>query len=117
MENTGGIGSPVKDFVKAFLGEAEDALIEKEYQSCPEQEAHIRIELNATEVKEVGGGLKIHVFSIGSNTSDSNTQKMTIYAKKTDKLENKAKKESSKAKIKQSKDVQKNKPAWNPTIC
>lgn len=42
----------------------------------------------------MGGGLKIHVFSLGGKKADSNAQKMIIYAKKKDKVqeaENKAK--------------------------
>ena len=82
MENDNDIGSPVNVFMKAFLDEVETALTEQEYQSCPEKESHIKIELHATGIKEAGGGLKIHVFNLGGKLSDSNTQKMTVYAKK-----------------------------------
>lgn len=102
MQDKNAVGSPVKDFIKAFLGEAEDALNEKGYQSCPESASHIKIELHATEVTDVDGGLRIHVFSMGSKLSDSNTQKMTIYAKKisdVDKAEDQARKKIAEQKI------------------
>ena len=79
------IGSPIKDFVKSFLEEAEAGLKENGFISCSEREAHVKMELNAIETREGGGKLKIHVFSLGGNKSDSSSQKMTIFAKKFDK--------------------------------
>lgn len=82
-----GIGSPVKDFVKNFIKQAEEGMKELGYSTCSENNAHIKIDLAATEVKEAGGGLKLHVFSLGGKASDSNTQRMTIFAKKIDETE------------------------------
>ena len=76
------IGSPVKDFLKEFLGQIQDGLKEQNLKLCPENESSIKIELNAVEVKEVNGGLKIHIFNAGGKKEDSNSQKITIYAKK-----------------------------------
>ena len=87
-----GIGSPVKDFVKSFLEQAEDGMQEKGFVTCSEKDAHIKIELNAAEVQEAGGGFKIHVFSLGGKQSDTNSQKMTIFAKKVDEVEEAEKK-------------------------
>ena len=81
------IGSPVKDFVKSFLLEAEAGLNDQGFRSCSEADSHVKIELSATEVKEVGGGLKIHVFSLGGKKEDADSQKMTLYAKKIDPVE------------------------------
>lgn len=87
-----GTGSPVKDFVKSFLEQAEDGMQEKGFVTYSEKDAHIKIELNAAEVQEVGGGFKIHVFSLGGKQSDTNSQKMTIFAKKVDEAEEAEKK-------------------------
>ena len=82
-----GVGSPVKDFVKSFLEQAEEGMKEKGFVTCLEKDAHVKIELNATEVQEAGGGFKIHVFSLGGKQSDTSSQKMTIFAKKVDETE------------------------------
>ena len=87
------IGSSVKDFTKAFLDEVEKALIEDNYQPCAEKESHIKIELHAIGIKEGGAGLKIQILTLGGKLSDTNTQKITVYAKKiseADKIEEQA---------------------------
>src|SRR3989338_4388777 len=76
------IGSPVKDFVKSFLQQAEEGIREQGFIPCSEPDANVKIELNATEVREAGGGLKIHIFNLSGKASDTNTQKMTIFARK-----------------------------------
>lgn len=81
------VGSTVQHFVQDFISQAENGLNNKKYSPCSEKGSHIKIELNATEEKEVGGSLKAHIFSLGGKKADSNVQKMTIYAKKIDEAE------------------------------
>lgn len=81
------IGSPVREFVKNFLQEASDGLNDSGYVSCSQKEAHTVIELNATEIKEINGGLKIHIFNANVKSQNNNIQKMTIYAKKQNQID------------------------------
>ena len=104
------VGSTVQHFVENFISQAEDGLKNKGYSPCKEDEKHIVIELNATEQQEVGGGFKIHILSLGGKTSDTNVQKMTIFAKKideADEVEKKARIAKAEAAILQAKAEEK----------
>ena len=83
------IGSPIGDFIKAFLGEAGKTLKELGFETCSKEESEIQIELYATEVREGSGALKIHVFSLGGKAENTNAQKMTICAKKINDVKDK----------------------------
>jgi len=78
------IGSPIKVFIKNFIKQAEEAISEEGYKLCSLEESHIAIDLTATEVKEAGASLKIHVFNAGGKIEGSNAQKIKMYAKKLD---------------------------------
>jgi len=80
-------GSAVPNFIESFIDEAERGLKNKGYTTCSEGESHIKLELYATEVREKGAGLKIRVLSLGGKKSDTNAQKMMVYAKKESKVE------------------------------
>ena|SRR3989338_5120251 len=85
------IGSPIGDFIKAFLGEAEKTLKEMGFETCSKEESEIQIELYATEVKEAGGALKIHVFSLAGKAENTKAQKRTICARKINDVKDKQK--------------------------
>ena len=94
-----GVGSPIKDFISSFLGEAEAALKERGYTSCSEQEAHSKIVLHATEVQEASGGFKIHIFNLSGKKADTQTHTMTIYAKRIDEQVEQLKKDAEIAQL------------------
>ncbi len=81
------IGSPITTFIDAFLKQAEIGLIKRGYEACPQREAHVTIELNVVEVRQKDGKVDIRIISGSGTESSSNLQKMTIYAKKMDKVE------------------------------
>jgi len=98
------IGSPVKDFVSSFLEQVDKGAEEQGFVFCKKDEAHTEMELNAVETKEVGGGIKIHIFSAGGKIEDVNSQKMKVYFKKPTEVD----KEEEKAKIEKAKVIQEN---------
>ncbi len=78
-----GVGSPVKDFIKNFMGQVKDGLEEQGLRLCKKEEASIILELNAVEVKEKEGGVNvIRILNAGAKKEDTNSQKITVYAKK-----------------------------------
>ena len=81
------IGSPVKEFISSLLEQVDKGITEKGFKFCIEKDANAKIELNAVETKEAGGGIQIHIFSAGGKLSDSNSQKMTVYVKKITDIE------------------------------
>ena len=93
------IGSPVKDFVSSFLEQVNEGIEKQGFVFCKKDESHAEMELSAVETKEVGGGIKIHIFNAGGKLEDINTQKMRVYIKKPSELD----KEEEKAKIAQAK--------------
>jgi hypothetical protein len=97
------IGSPVKDFVSSFLEQVNKGIGEQGFVFCKKDEAHAEMELSAIETKEVGGGIKIHIFSAGGTLEDTNSQKMKVYVKKPSQADI----EEEKAKIEQAKIEQK----------
>ena len=97
------IGSPVKDFVSSFLEQVDKGAREKGFIFCRKEESHIEMELNAVETKEVGGSIKIHIFSAGGKMEDVNSQKMKVYFKKPSKVD----KEEEKVRLKIAKHQQK----------
>ncbi len=81
-----GEGSPVKDFIKEFLEDAEKGLKEMGYIPCSKDDAHVILDLNASVVKEGEAGLKIKIFNFGGKKSDTNAQRITIHARKLDSI-------------------------------
>jgi len=81
-----GIGSPVKDFISSFYEGVEEGLKERGLIMCQESECFTKMDLNAIATGETkaGGGAKI--MSIGGSIeglkSNTQSQKMTIFAKK-----------------------------------
>jgi len=76
------VGSPVKEFVNDFLTQFNDGIKEQGFRTCSEESAELKFELNVTQVKNVEGGIKAHIFNAGANKEDANSQKITAYAKK-----------------------------------
>ena len=103
------VGSPVKEFVRQFLKEAEEGISESGFIPCSESDSHVKVDLSAVEVKEKEGGVRIKIFSFGGQKSDSNAQRMTIFAKKLDDVE-RARRESEIAKHKKEKQDSERKP-------
>ena len=79
-------GSPVKDFIKEFLEDAEKGLKDMGYTPCSKDDAYITLDLNASVVKEGEAGLKIKIFNFGGKKSDTNAQRIIIYARKLDEI-------------------------------
>ena len=80
-------GSPIKEFMKGLLKEVDESLSEQGFASCPVQESHMDVELQAIAVDEEGGkaGVKILNFveaGAGKKISNSNSHKVTIHVKK-----------------------------------
>ncbi|PIN79559.1 hypothetical protein COV16_03565 [Candidatus Woesearchaeota archaeon CG10_big_fil_rev_8_21_14_0_10_34_8] len=84
LDTTINAGSAVPTFIESIIDQAEQGLKNKGYQTCSESEAHIKLDLSATEVKEKEGGIQIRVISLGGKKSDANNQKITVFAKKID---------------------------------
>ena len=100
------IGSPVKSFVKSFLGELKDGLKEEGFVMCSEEESHTKMELNAIALSEKKGEGEAKIMGIGGSfgggKSKTQSHKITVYAKRNTKRE----KEREKAEIEKSKTEQ-----------
>src|SRR3989338_2909873 len=85
------IGSPVKDFVSSLIDGLESALLDKGYVTCPENQAHTKMELQAIATVENSGEGGAKILGLGGSleTSDSNIniQKVTVFIKKTSELD------------------------------
>lgn len=81
------VGSTVDVFTGTLLEEISKGLEEQGFATCSESESHIKLELYAKEVQAVGGGLTIHIFNASAKEEGSNAQKVTVYAKKIDEVE------------------------------
>ncbi|KKK49227.1 hypothetical protein LCGC14_3137200, partial [marine sediment metagenome] len=85
-ENIGKIGSPVNDFVNSFLEGLENGLTGKGYVTCPENQAHATMKLNAVATIETGGKGQAKILGLGgeihTSNSDTNLQEMTVFIKK-----------------------------------
>jgi len=101
------IGSPVKDFVNSFLEGVEQGLAEKGYITCPENQAHAKMKLNAVATIETGGKGQAKILGIGgevhTSNSDTNLQEMTVFVKK----QTEADKEEEKVRLEIAKHQQK----------
>jgi len=67
------IGSPVKDFVNSFLEGVEQGLAEKGYITCPENQAHAKMKLNAIATIESGGKGQAKILGIGGEIHTDNS--------------------------------------------
>lgn len=98
-ENLFAIGSPVEDFVESLVKQAKTGLKKQGFVTCPENEKHLMIEMNATVEKEGNAGVTVKILNFGGKISDQQMQKVTIFAKE----ESESDKEIEEAKIAEAK--------------
>ncbi len=101
------IGSPVKDFVNSFIDGLESGLAEKGYVTCPESQAHAKMELHAVATVENSGQGGAKILGIGGElhtlNSDTSLHKMTVFIKKPTDVE----REEEKTRLEIAKEQQK----------
>ncbi|MFH1889518.1 MAG: hypothetical protein ABIJ58_01400 [Nanoarchaeota archaeon] len=78
------IGSPVGDFISSFLEQVSNGLEKQGFALCKKEYSNAEVELNTTETKEVGGGIKVHIFNAGGKKEGTNSQKIKIYIRRKD---------------------------------
>lgn len=78
------VGSTVDAFTCEALAGIDSGLQKQGFVTCSEKEAHVKLELHAQEIKEVGGGVKIHIINLGAKEEGTNAQKIAVYAKRKD---------------------------------
>ncbi len=75
-------GTAVPTFIESVIELTEKSLGNKGYIVCPEKEANIKLDLSATEVNDISGGVRLQIVSFGADNSSTNIQKITVFAKK-----------------------------------
>ena len=85
------IGSSVKDFVSNFFEGLDEGLKSKGLVTCKESEAHSKMELNVVSTGETSKGGGVRVWGIGANiegnSSNTKSQKVTVFVKKPSKAD------------------------------
>lgn len=81
-EKNTGIGSAMPTFIEQVINQVDQGLIIKGFVTCPESEAHIKLELSAVEEIQKEGNIIIRIASFGASKSNANAQRITVFAKK-----------------------------------
>ena len=76
------IGSPITGFLTQSLSQIEKGLAQKGYEMCSSQEAHIKLNLTATETKDKHGNIILKIIDVGIKKSEESGQRIEIYARK-----------------------------------
>jgi len=84
------IGSPVKDFINSLFEGVKEGLKQQDMEICKETDAHAKLELNAIATNETSGKGGAKLLGIGGEiegaNSNTNSQKVTIFVRKTPKF-------------------------------